>query len=247
MTGRRRRRVRIWFTRGRPLLYVGWMLAACGVETRGWVLSERDAAGTPPSAIDAGCATCGDGVVLVGQSPTPLHGSQGGDGYTDLCRDDEVAIGYLGSIGDVSASAVPLLVITSLEAVCGAPRADGTGEIRIARSGTLPLRGVAGEVASWSQLCPTDQAIVAIEGRAGVALDRIGFACAGFAASSVPDGGTLAIASATALTPQGGDGGSAFAEACPPGEVARGHRLRAGQWIDAFGLVCGALGLAASE
>lgn len=218
------------------LLCFGGLLAACGIETRGWVLSERDAASGPASVRDAGCPACDGGVVLVGESETPLHGSQGGMPYEDLCPQGEAAIGYRGSIGDVSASAAPLEVITSLQVICGALSTRDDGAVAISRAGTLPLRGTTFDLA-WSQLCPVDQAIVGVAGRAGVALDQVAFVCARVAVTPA-DGGDAATASTTELAPAGGDGGSAFRDACPPGELARGHHLRAGRWIDAFGLVC---------
>jgi hypothetical protein len=215
------------------------LLAACRAETRGWVLSERDATAEVAPA-DAGCATCIDVVALDGGSLTPLHGSQGGSEHVDVCPGNQLVIGYQGSVGDVSASAEPLVVTQSLQAVCGTPRAAADGAIAIARAGMLPLRGAIGALASWSQLCPPDAAIVGVEGRAGLALDQIAFVCAQLTASAGEDGG-LTLESTTVLTPAGGEGGRAFADACPSGEVARGHRLRAGRWIDAFSLVCSAL------
>jgi hypothetical protein len=41
------------------------------------------------------------------------------------------------------------------------------------------------------------------------------------------------------LPAAGGDGGMPFEQACPAGQLARGEALRSGEWIDAFGLVCG--------
>jgi hypothetical protein len=230
------------------LAFLLWIVVGCRAETRGWVLSERDATAPRPAIDDAGCAGCVDAgptgddggeLAADGGSRTPLHGSQGGMEYVDVCPGDQVLIGYRGSVGDVSASADPLVVTRSLQAVCGTARETADGAITITRAGTLPQRGSPGEIASWSQPCPTDAAIIGVQGRAGLALDQVAFVCARLMIS--PAGGTLAIESATVSAAAGGDGGRAFADSCPAGEVARGHLLRAGRWIDAFSLVCGAL------
>jgi hypothetical protein len=42
----------------------------------------------------------------------------------------------------------------------------------------------------------------------------------------------------TVFAESGGDGGEPYDVRCPDGEMARGQELRAGQWIDSFGLVC---------
>ncbi len=231
------------------LAFLLWILVGCRAETRGWVLSERDATAPRPAIDDAGCAGCvdagstGDGggeFAADGGSRTPLHGSQGGLEYVDVCPGDQVLIGYRGSVGDVSASADSLVVTRSLQAVCGSARATAAGAITITRAGTLPQRGSPGELASWSQPCPTDAAIIGVQGRSGLALDQVAFVCARL---TIPPaaGGTLAIDSTTVSVTAGGDGGRAFADSCPAGKVARGHLLRAGRWIDAFSLVCGAL------
>jgi len=232
----------------RQLAFLLWVLVGCGAETRGWVLSERDATAPPPAIDDAGCAGCADagdagdggGLVANGGSLTPLHGSQGCMQYVDVCPGDQVLIGYRGSVGDVSASADPLVVTRSLQPVCGTARATAAGAITITRAGTLPQRGSPGELASWSQPCPTDAAIIGVQGRAGLALDQIAFVCARLTIASGADD-TLAIESTTLSAAAGGDGGRAFADDCPTGEVGCGHLLRAGRWIDAFSLVCGAL------
>ena len=229
----------------RPLACLLWIVAGCRAETRGWVLFERDATPPPAATVDAGCASCADagdagaGSASDAGSLTPLHGSQGGMEHVDVCPADQVLIGYLGSVGDVSASADPLVVTRSLQAVCGTARVTAEGAISVVRAGTLPQRGSTGELASWSQLCPLDALIVGVQGRAGLALDRVAFVCARVV-TSPGAGAALEIESTTLTAAAGGDGGRVFADSCPSGEVARGHFLRSGRWIDAFSLVCGA-------
>lgn len=209
------------------LLLLCLPLAACDAGTRGWVLAEHD----------AGCAACAEPELeLVGETQTPIRGNDdSGSEHTDLCPDNQVVIGYLGSVGDISANDDPVEVATSLRAVCGTPRVSAPGAIEIVRAKTLVQRGQTGGIDTWSQMCPSDTAVIGITGRAGVALDSLGLTCAPLSL-----GPTDAL-DATAFDPQGGEGGSAFQDACPQGEVARGHRLRSGVWIDAFSLICGAL------
>ena len=50
---------------------------------------------------------------------------------------------------------------------------------------------------------------------------------------------TLSSELPTPLETVGGDGGSAFQDGCPLGQMARGSNVRSGEWVDAFGLICG--------
>lgn len=215
-------------------------LLGCGLETRGPVLVERDAASQDTDAPDdAGCSvpSCNAAVVLEDDSLTPHIGGDAGSAYIDRCADSQLLIGYAGSLREISATAAPIEVVTSLEAVCGVPSFSDTGALRIGASQRLPVRGdTRGSYAAWTRLCPSDHVVVGVDARAGLALDRLALKCA----AAVLDPATDALSFASELTLQaaGGGGGNEVHMACPSGQVARGHTLRAGRWIDAFGLIC---------
>ena len=222
------------------------LLSAC-VETRGAVLYERDAA--PPAEPDAACALCEARIAVTGESATPRQGGDGGIEHVDLCPDGEMVIGYLGSVEDIDAFTTPVALNAGLQAVCGMPRFAQDEMITVERSATLPLRGAPGaDALAWERLCPGGQVVVGVEGRAGLALDQLALTCAEIHVRQDEDGErVLSIDPASTLAPAGGDGGNAFSAACDEGEVARGHGVRAGRWIDAFSLVCGAVAWVAGE
>jgi hypothetical protein len=104
---------------------------------------------------------------------------------------------------------------------------------------TLPVRGTS-QTSPWTQLCPPDQVVIGFVGNAGDALDHVAFVCAPWAAANGSAGAPLAMQMpATTLAAAGGDGGMPFQELCPSGQLAVGSNLHSGQWVDAFGLVCG--------
>ena len=173
--------------------------------------------------------------MLTGESLTEQHGGPYGNPYRDKCPQDQVLIGYFGSVREVYAN--PTRLISSLQAVCGA-LAVSSDVVHVSPAGALPVRGTPGDVATWLQMCPDDHAIVGFEGRAGLALDRVAFVCGRWEVSSPDAGKALFVTSTTTFLSAGGDGGMAFQNRCPAGQVARGHSLRAGTWVDALALVC---------
>jgi hypothetical protein len=194
-------------------------------------------------AVDAGCALCPTRIVLDGGSPGELHGGDGGFAHMDLCPDDQALIGYLGALQDIGTRTQPLHAVGSLQGLCGALELGSDGALRVASSAALPVRGDADaprQLNEFEQRCPADQVVVGVEGRAGLALDRVAFVCAGMRAASGDGGTAFARENAAELSAAGGDGGSAFSARCPPGSLARGHHVRAGRWIDAIAPVCAA-------
>lgn len=196
-------------------------------------------AGAPP--IDAGTGPADASAALDGSGAVELHGGDGGIAYVDLCPEDQALIGYLGSVQDIGTRAEPLHAVGSLQGLCGALELGPERELRVSSSAALPVRGdpnALRQVGAFEQRCPADQVVVGVEGRSGIALDRVAFVCARIRAGTSDGGPELEHDDVAALQPAGGDGGTAFSGRCPPGELARGHQLRAGRWLDAFGLVC---------
>jgi hypothetical protein len=175
-------------------------------------------------------ASAGPTAISVGgESPTPLQGGDGGELATDLCPANQVIVGYAGTLTDPG-----ILLVGSVQATCAALVAMGDGGVTTRADASLTARG-QGTLSPWTQACPANAVVVGFSGGSGVALDRIAIACAELHAV---DGG-IAQDPPTSLPAAGGDGGTAFDDPCPPGQVARGNVVRAGEWIDALGLVCG--------
>jgi hypothetical protein len=211
--------------------------------TEGLILGET------PVVIDAAAAEEDAGAMRDAESPPSLSptltgeslsAEQGGDGgtpYIDLCPGSQVVIGYRGFLTGPS---VGLILVGGIQTLCGELSLSGSS-ITTTPGATLPVRGTS-EASPWTQTCAANQIVVGFTGRSGIALDQVAFQCAAWSASG--DGGeALSSGSVVTLLAAGGGGGSPYANTCPAGQVARGNNLRAGEWVDAFGLVCGALAL----
>jgi hypothetical protein len=223
------------------------VLGAC-VGTTGLVLGETPApedassdAGLPglaedgvAPAPDAGCPTCTAPVALSGVSLTAQQGGTTGSPYTDTCPGSQAVIGYQGFLTPPS---VGLTLVGGIEALCGDMSFSANG-LTTSAGAALPIRGTSQD-SPWTQLCPTGEVVVGFSGRSGSALDQVAFVCATLVISDGDTGSVLAVGPQTTLTSAGGDGGMPYDVACSPGQVARGSNLRSGEWVDAFGLVCG--------
>jgi hypothetical protein len=199
-------------------------------------------AGVVPVAMDAGCTRCPTGEVsLDAGSATELRGGEGGVAYVDLCPDDQALIGYVGSVQDIGTRASPVHAVGSLQGLCGALELAADGVLRVTSRDALPERGepdAARRLSDLEQRCPADHVVVGVDGRAGLAIDRVSFVCARVRAPASDGGSAFEHEDAAALAASGGDGGSPFSERCPPGSLAHGHHVSAGRWIDAFALSC---------
>jgi hypothetical protein len=222
------------------------VLAACGV-TEGLILGEAPLA-------DAGQADAGQVesasmsldaepllLTLSGQSLTDQHGGDGGTAYTDLCPLGQAVIGYQGFL---TAPSVGLILVGGIQALCGELVLTGP-TITTTAGATLTIRGES-QASPWTQTCPANEVVVGFVGRSGDDLDQVAFQCAAWTVSG-DAGSALSSGSIVTLAPAGGDGGTPYEDGCPSGQVARGSNLRAGEWVDAFGLVCGTLGLGPAD
>jgi hypothetical protein len=222
-------------------------VAACG-ETTGLILGETPAedAASPILVPDASpCPGCPVLVTLDGESETTQQGGTTGTPYVDTCPGDQVVIGFQGFL---TAPSVGLTLVGAIQAHCGSLVLVGVAPDSVATVAgpTLPIRG-SSITDPWTQTCPANQVVVGFFGRSGADLDQVAFQCAPWTPA---DGGSdvLSIGSTTVTSSgAGGDGGLPFEDMCPTGQVARGTSLRAGSWIDAFGLVCGTPALASDS
>jgi hypothetical protein len=233
-------------------LFGAGILAACG-ETKGLVLGESpelDAGAgvdanalAPPDAdapsddaahLDAGSLP----VTLSGQSLTTQQGGPPGTTYADTCPGNQAVIGYDGFLTPAS---VGLILVGGVQAVCGDLYLSGSSDqIATSVGATLPMRGDS-QANYWTQMCPANEVVVGFSGRSGADVDQLAFECAPWLAPASSDGSAaLTIGTRVTLSPAGGDGGTAFSPVeCPPGELARGSNVIAGDWVDEFGLICG--------
>ena len=173
---------------------------------------------------------------------TKQYGGSGGSATarSETCGADQVLIGYLGNTDSTHGKPV----VSGLQARCGSLKVTGGPPYVITVEPTRSLQPVGGSTADpFTALCPASQVLVAFFGRAGVALDQVGFRCAPL---TVTDDATMTVVvgAPTSFGPWPvTDGGNAFAEGCKAGAAATGHSVIAGTSIDALALQCGKLSL----
>jgi hypothetical protein len=223
-------------------------LCACG-ETRGLILGELSGDGSAfeaafPDAAETdggvhpegGCAGCSYTIVLDGASSTAVQGGSTGTAFTDTCPGNQAVIGYQGFLTGPNVS---ILLVGGIQTLCGdLSLAGASGPVTTSAGDTLPMRG-ASQNSPWTQTCPANEVVVGFSGRSGSDLDQIAFVCAAWSAKPSGSGEAMTMGATDTLTSVGGDGGTPYQHACPPGELARGSTGGSGLWVDSFGLVCG--------
>jgi hypothetical protein len=203
---------------------------------------------TSSGAIDACGIDGGRGnVIVLGGQPTfsGVHGGLNtGTQYGDDCPSNQAVIGYRGFLnspdsGLIGDFGLPAIVIGAIQTVCATLSLGGPASDEIVPGFSTPLRMLGnGRDSPWTQLCPANEVVVGFAGRSGTALDQVAFVCGHWIAPNTCDSPT--IDQATLLPAAGGNGGRRFQEVCPFGQMAVGSYVRAGAWVDAFGLVCAA-------
>jgi len=172
--------------------------------------------------------------VLTGSTPTATRGGpQTPTG--DLCPDNEVVVGYSGTVGNPG-----IVVVSSLQLVCAAIDVAGSGPsmLRMLPGTTLAEQG-APAGSPFAAMCPAGQVAVGIHGRSGIAVDQVGFDCAPL--TLAPDG-TVEVdtSTITVLPAYGGAGGGPFDDTCPAGQIVRGVDIAAGDFLYDMSAVCAA-------
>ncbi len=197
-------------------------------------------AGSTAGGTAGNCAACSHSIVLNGESTTSLHGASSGTAYQDRCPTNQVIIGYAGTLRDdvYTVNSVPVVQVSSVIAICGTLSVSTASHLTVSSEGGLPQRGATGAAGAWVQMCPTDEVVVGFTGHSGAILDQVAFVCASLKGSTSNCSSAIGTGTTDRLTPAGGDGGTAFTDMCPSGQVARGQSLRSSNWVYQFGLIC---------
>jgi hypothetical protein len=176
-----------------------------------------------------------DRVVAGNRGNTVLHGNQnGGDRYEEICPAGEVLIGFAGEVrGGAS-------YLGQLRAICGGVRFTPNGPTT--QNGmAFPVRGRFGGGGAFNLTCPIGGAVSGYGGRFGALVDQFYVRCARLET----DGQQVTAGDVEALAPGGGQGGNAVPDVdCPNDTLAVGAVIRAGDGIDAVGLICAPLNIA---
>jgi len=197
-------------------------------------------------AGNAGNAGAGGGMprptgVTLAQTAVPsgqqLTLTTSGTTFTQRCAQNEVVIGYTGTV-EVPDSGTNWL--RSFRAVCGSLSITGTTTytVNTTQTATLAVHGQPQAVAQ-TEMCAANQMIVGFGTRTGGAIDQFTFVCAPLTIAGTTPNFTLTIGPQTTLPPLGGPGGSPNGTIqCPAGQIGVGDEGREGTAIEAFGLLC---------
>jgi len=183
----------------------------------------QDAAPRPPDAAFQPVFVSG-----VAQNSMISGNAGGGVRFDDVCPAGQVMIGFDGGIRGGST------YLGVLSVVCGRLGETVNG-LTINNGMAFPLRGGDGNGGGIAQRCRAGEVVVGYGGRAGRLVDQLYLSCA----PVVQNGDRVLTGPAQALAPAGGQGGEPFAPVnCPIDTLAVGGIIRAGDGIDAVGLIC---------
>jgi hypothetical protein len=132
----------------------------------------------------------------------PFHGGNAGSPFALTCGPDELVTGVWGRAENT---------LDTLGLYCSRIRPNGTLQMGEQR----PALGTA-MTTPFTLQCPVQQAVMAVRGRAGTKLDRVGLSCARI--RPWLEQGIRGVV----LQSVGGAGGSAFADECPAGYFFQG-------------------------
>jgi hypothetical protein len=211
-----------------------------GGRSTGGAAGSSGGSGSGGRIVEAGPPPCPTGILLTGENNTAQHGGSDPNDmhYKDVCPLGGPVIGYTGSIDSTSPTSVG-----KIATVCGKLAVDASCRVTVSAGSTMPMRGTVGDV-PFTQACPANQVVVGFQGQSGTFLDQVAFTCAPLIISSGPMGYRLSVGPMTTLPPAGGNGGSAFRDVCPAGQIAHGTNVSTTSGIvDAVGLICGAFSL----
>jgi hypothetical protein len=160
-----------------------------------------------------------------------------GTTFTQRCAQNEVVIGYTGT---VEAPGGATNWLRSFRAVCGSLSIAGTTTytVNTTQTATLAAHGQPQAVA-LTAMCGANQMIVGFGTRTGGAIDQFTFLCAPLTIAGTTPNFMLSVGPQTMLPAIGGPGGTPNGPIqCPAGQIAVGDEGREGTAIEAFGLLC---------
>jgi hypothetical protein len=170
------------------------------------------------------------GVTRGAVTSTSLVGNaSGGTSFVDVCPDGQVFSGLDVQVSSyVVRAAARCRPLSPLDLF-------GPWSILQGPSTAMTMHGTLTGTAATGE-CALGSMATGFTGRAGLLVDNVQLACA---ASGTAGSGSFTLGAASTSPALGGAGGAAFMPvACPAGAVAIGANIRAGNGVDAFGLVC---------
>ena len=180
-----------------------------------------------------GCDGCGLSYTTPTDSALTGNAS-GGSRFDDPCPEGQLLIGVNSQVSGW---------IRQLGVQCGIPSVvvDGDGaRIAIEPGFAGPMHGL-GSGSAASALCPVDHAMRGFGSRAGLLIDQLTPVCISWTVEASAEGFALVESAPVSGTSVGGSGGDPRPDVnCPAGQVGIGGIIRAGDSVDAFGMMCAA-------
>lgn len=168
--------------------------------------------------------------------------STGGTSFDDACPNNQVLIGFRGTIDGAYMGAG----IRSIGGVCGTLSVGAASPYAVTTSsgGQLPERNSPTTGVEMA-MCPANQVVVGFSGKSGMYMEALSFRCAPLSITGNSPTFQLQVGNATNTGLLGDENtGADFAAInCAAGEVAVSQMINAGDAIDNFGLRCAALSL----
>ena len=129
--------------------------------------------------------------------------------------------------------------MVGMQPICAQVRVPpGTADVKTSSPVVRTLRGPMGEVV-WQAVCPADMVIFGLWATAASNMvENFSFRCGSLVASASPPG-AVATVGVSELPWTGRRGLPRTGSNCPVGQIARGHIVHVGSWIDGYQLLCG--------
>jgi hypothetical protein len=188
----------------------------------------------PPDAASAARSVA---IAATGGISTQLGTTSGGTRFQDECGAGEALVGYHG-YSEPSTNMSSDYVV-GMQSICAQVRVPpGTVDVETASPVVRTLRGPMGPVV-WQAVCPANMVIFGTWATAASNMvENFRFRCASLVASASPPGAVAAV-SVRELSWTSRRGLPETGSNCPVGQIARGHILHVGSWIDGYQLLCG--------
>jgi hypothetical protein len=175
--------------------------------------------------------------ISTGGTSAQLGTTSGGTRFQDECGAGQALVGYHG-YSETSTNMSSDYVV-GMQPICAQVRVPpGTANVETASPVVRTLRGPMGPVV-WQAVCPANMVIFGLwAAAASNMVENFRFRCVSLVASTSPPGAVAAV-SVSELPWTSRPGLPETGSSCPVGQIARGHILHVGSWIDGYQLLCG--------
>lgn len=187
--------------------------------------------------VPPGASTADRFVPVAPGGSTATYGGPGGTPFADDCGTG-VLVGYVG--WKLPSGGTASQYVIGLQPVCAEllVRAGST-VVEVQKVAALQSRRGNSSNDPWEAVCASSTVLVGFTALAFPNMvENFQFLCAPLTVDASP--GAITVGAVTALDWSGDRGaGVDMTTSCPSGQVARGHLVQVGSWIDRYQMVCG--------